>query len=68
VVKKMGLKKYLKRIGKECYIKIDGMKINCKLLNIKQSYGNVRLLISPINGDGKTWKNEESVFFMRTDY
>lgn len=33
----------------------DALSVECRILDIKQSYGNVRVLIEPVRGSGSVW-------------
>ena len=34
---------------------MESFGVSMKVLDVKQAYGNVRLLVEPINGTGKAW-------------
>jgi len=36
-------------------INLDGLKVDVKILDVKQVFGRVDVLITPINGSGEKW-------------
>lgn len=49
------MKELLQKIGKQANYEINGLTVAVKVLDIKQSYGKIRYLITPIKGEGETW-------------
>jgi len=48
-------------IGAEGYIRDRGMDVNVRVIDARQSYGNIHVLIAPLSGSGSTWTTAESV-------
>lgn len=46
------LEKYL---NKKVHIKIGGLIVGVVILDVKQSYGKTRYLVSPVTGKGEVW-------------
>ncbi len=46
---------------KQVRYEINGLRINVKVLDAKLSYGNERYLITPLDGSGTIWVNQQSV-------
>lgn len=44
---------------------INGLRILVKVLDAKMSYGNVRYLITPIEGSNEIWVNQQSVTILQ---
>lgn len=42
-------------IGARVSAKFEDLRITCTVLNVKSSYGRVRLLVSPMSGTGEQW-------------
>jgi len=40
---------------------IDDMSVFVRIIDVANQYGNVRVLVEPIAGTGKTWMNLTSV-------
>ena len=52
---------YLELMGKHATYWINDLEVNVKIIDIKSSYGNIRVLITPIAGNGFTWVNLDSI-------
>ena len=49
-------------IGTHCFVEPHpGLRIRCRITNVKTAYGRQRLEIEAIEGEGRTWVNAESV-------
>ena len=44
-----------KYVNHEFQVKTDIGLVDCTILDAKQSYGNIRFLVSPIMGSGSAW-------------
>lgn len=42
-------------VGKEAYIWTSGLVIYVTIEEIKVTYGKIRYLVSPVQGEGKSW-------------
>lgn len=42
-------------VGKDATIEVNGLTVNVKILDVKNSYGNIRYQITPVSGSGETW-------------
>ena len=49
------INKYRANIGNIIQYKLGGFVIDVKILNVKQSFGNFRYLITPAIGSGEVW-------------
>ncbi len=45
-----------KYVGKKAYIQYGNLTIPVEVKDVKNSYGVIRCLVSPINGSGQEWK------------
>ncbi len=43
------------KIGKQAIYRVNGLNFLVKVLDVKQSYGKIRYLITPIKGSDETW-------------
>jgi len=62
------MKELMQSIGKKGTITAGGLRVNVKVLDVKQSYGRDRYLVTPLSGTGEVWvesitlqKKEEGV-------
>ena len=46
-------------LGKEVVVKLDGLLVFCRVEDAREVWGKVQVLVSPMAGAGKTWKNFE---------
>lgn len=46
------LAKYIGTVG---YLSVQSSRVNFRVLNAKREYGNLRLLVEPISGEGTFW-------------
>ena len=55
--------KMIEQLGKIVRIEISelGLDIDVTVLDAKNSYGNLRYLVSPISGNGEIWINASRV-------
>ncbi len=42
-------------VGKKATITVNGLIVDVKILAVKNSYGNIRYLITPVSGKGEVW-------------
>jgi len=42
-------------IGQQVAIRFEQLTVTCTVLDAKSSYGRIRLLVSPVNGNGSQW-------------
>lgn len=56
-----GLKDKLSSIGKKGSISMDGLSIEVKVVDFKQSYGRDRWLVTPVSGKGQKWIEQNPV-------
>lgn len=54
-------KEHLKLIEKTGKYWINGLEINVTINDIKSAYGNIRVNIKPVSGNGNVWVNLDSV-------
>jgi hypothetical protein len=48
-------------IGRRVSAKFESLWVECTILECKQAYGRVRLLISPLEGSGEQWVDETRI-------
>ena len=53
--------KHLKLIDRTGEYIINGMIFYVKIKDVKSSYGNIRVLIEPLQGNGNSWVNLDSI-------
>lgn len=53
----------IKRIGKEAYVKVEGLKIRVKVMNAKYAYGRIRWVVRPADPASAGELTTESVYF-----
>ena len=49
------LKEYAGCIGKTGIIYAHGMNVQVTIVDVKQSYGRIRYLVTPVAGSGQVW-------------
>lgn len=42
-------------VGTEADVQAGAFLIRCRVLDVKESYGRVRYLVTPLTGSGETW-------------
>lgn len=42
-------------VGKQGFLSVEGLQVPVKVLDVRQSWGNVHILVTPIKGEGKKW-------------
>lgn len=42
-------------IGATVTVRCEQLQVRCLVLDAKNAYGNVRLLVKPVTGDGQQW-------------
>lgn len=48
-------------IGTKVMVRMESLVVECKVLDAKNAYGRVRLLINPVSGSGAQWVLEDRV-------
>lgn len=48
-------------VGKKGTIFIGGLNVEVKVLDIKNSYGRTRYLVTPVKGSGEVWVESVSI-------
>ncbi len=60
----MSVKELAKRIGTEAELRaVTGLIFRVKVLDVKQSYGNLRYLVEPVAGSSSAWVSQYSLKF-----
>lgn len=49
------MKEKIKRIGEVATIRLNGLTVEVKISDYKNSYGRDRWEVSPVAGNGKAW-------------
>ncbi len=57
------VKEMAEAIGKQGTIVMEGLHVNVRIQDVKQNYGDYRLLIHPLAGDGEIWVDVRRVNF-----
>jgi hypothetical protein len=42
-------------IGQKVVVRFEEIGVSCQVVNVKSSYGRIRLLVSPELGNGEQW-------------
>ena len=42
-------------LGAHVFVRFEDLSIECWIKDVKNSYGNIRLLITPVTGSGEQW-------------
>ena len=45
----------LPAIGQTVMVKFESLMLDCQVLDVKSSYGRIRLNVAPISGQGTQW-------------
>jgi hypothetical protein len=45
----------LPAVGQDVMVRFEDLTIACKVLDVKSSYGRIRLEVSPLSGTGRQW-------------
>jgi hypothetical protein len=45
----------LPALGQYLYVKFESITVLSQVINVKQSYGRIRVEIAPVNGEGHQW-------------
>jgi len=53
------MKELLKYIGREAYLRVDTLKVVVTILDVKMSYGKIRFQVTPKNGCGLLYVEQE---------
>jgi hypothetical protein len=46
-------------VGQKGYLLTEGLQVPVQVLGVRQVWGNVQVLITPINGEGRKWVSVE---------
>ena len=57
----MGIKEMAKLIGTEVLIRTESWNVPMWIQDVKETYGKVRLLVTPVHGSGAAWVDESRV-------
>lgn len=57
----MGMKELVSMIGRRGMLRCDGLVVEVNILDVKESYGQVRYLVSPVAGACEKWVNDTSL-------
>lgn len=61
----MDIKTLSQYVGKFGVISLGGLEIDVAIMDVKQSYGKSRFLVSPVTGKGTIWV--ENVILQRSE-
>ena len=50
-------------IGHTVYIRMESLTIPCTVMDVKNNWGKVRLLIRPNSGNGEQWVEMERIVY-----
>jgi hypothetical protein len=42
-------------VGTERLVKFEQVRVRCRIWDVKQAWGETRVLVTPINGSGEQW-------------
>lgn len=51
-----------KYVGKDGSILLNDMRINVRVIDVKESYGKMRWLVTPLSGMGQTWTEQDPLY------
>lgn len=51
----------LPKINSYVVVRFDDIKVDCRVMDMKQSYGSTRYLVSPLCGDGSIWVTDSRI-------
>jgi hypothetical protein len=51
----MKLKDHFKNVGETISVPMAGLTVDVKVMDIKQSWGQVKYQITPVSGEGEVW-------------
>lgn len=63
----MDVKQAAEYIGKTVTVRLESLAVACKVLDVKQAYGNWRLLVEPVAGSGQQWVDVSRVHFLNVE-
>lgn len=55
------MKELLQAVGKRAEVSLGGLTVLVKILDVKQSYGRTRYLVTPVTGSGEVWVEQVSI-------
>ena len=50
------MKELMQYIGREIVVSLEGLTVKVLILDIRQVFGQVDCLITPVDGEGQIWK------------
>lgn len=53
--------KIAKYVGKGAIVNLQGLRVAVKILDIKERWGRLRYLVSPLSGSGEIWVEHLSI-------
>lgn len=48
-------KQMIPAVGETVVVRIEAFQVRMRILDAKSAYGNVRLLVTPVAGEGQAW-------------
>lgn len=63
----MSIAQLAKAINKTAMLRTEGFLVSVLIQDVKQSYGNVRYYVSPVNGNGSAWVDESRISGIQAD-
>lgn len=54
-------KQMIPAIGQRVLVRFEDLQIECRVQDVKQSYGRIRLLIVPVSGTSNQWVEMQRV-------
>lgn len=57
----MSVKNMARYLDKTGLLRIDEMRFPVRCIDVKMSYGNMRILVEPVNGEGRVWVDASRV-------
>ena len=42
-------------VGSLVAVRLEGLEVHCKVVDVKNAYGRERLLVQPVAGEGRIW-------------
>ena len=60
----MTMNDLIKMVGKTGQVRENGLVFDVQIKDVKQAYGVLRYLVTPVRGYGQTWMNAERIRVM----
>jgi hypothetical protein len=48
-------KQMIPAVGETVIVRVESFQVRMRILDAKSAYGNVRLLVTPVTGEGEAW-------------